>query len=337
LKAFAGFALLMILSAVGTVAWPMLRQRRGVLRKWAPVALAGILIPAIALSLYATLSNWTWGQAASPATASAAIEKMVGSLEARLQGNPMDVSGWLMLGRSRFQLGQYSESAAAFQKAYSLTQGKNVDAVLGLGEALAFAEEGMLLGQASVLFDQGYALAPSHPKALWYTGVVAYQAGRLDVARERWSALIALNPPEQVRRLLENKIIEIEAALLRAQASDPATPAPLVKVRVSVAPGLGPRAGGNSPLFVLVRKEEGGPPLAVTRRAASELPALIELSDQDVMIAGRNLSGAGKVTVVARIARSGEPVARSGDLEGSVSYDVGSQEAVDLIIDSVVP
>ena len=114
-------------------------------------------------------------------------------------------------------------------------------------------------------------------------------------------------------------------------------PSPVVTVRVSIAPKLAGQAPGDAPLFVLVRSSAGGPPLAVTKRSVKELPATIELSDRDTMIAGRSLKDAGKVTVLARVARSGEPVARSGDLEGRVSYDVGSPAPVDLVIDSIVP
>jgi hypothetical protein len=41
--------------------------------------------------------------------------------------------------------------------------------------------------------------------------------------------------------------------------------------------------------------------------------------------------------VVARVARSGDPRAQSGDLEGQVGYDVRAGKTVDLIINSIVP
>ena len=87
----------------------------------------------------------------------------------------------------------------------------------------------------------------------------------------------------------------------------------------------------------MVRGAAGGPPLAVTRRSSAQFPLLVQLSNRDTMIAGRSLGDMPHLTVVARIARSGDPRAQSGDLEGKVGYDVKNQEPVDLLIDSIVP
>jgi cytochrome c-type biogenesis protein CcmH len=112
----------------------------------------------------------------------------------------------------------------------------------------------------------------------------------------------------------------------------------VVKVRVAIAPELASKVPDGAPLFVMVRSASGGgPPLAATRRASDRFPQLVELSDRDAMIAGRSLSSASRVTVVARVARSGDPRPQSGDLEGQVGYDVGAGQTVDLVINSIVP
>ena len=112
----------------------------------------------------------------------------------------------------------------------------------------------------------------------------------------------------------------------------------MVKVRVALAPKLAAQVPAGAPLFVLVRSSEGaGPPLAVTRRTSAELPLLVQLTDRDAMIAGRGLGTSGEVTVVARIAKSGQPTASTGDLEGRVSYDLAHPNVVDLVIDTIVP
>jgi cytochrome c-type biogenesis protein CcmH len=335
-------AVAMVLAALGAILWPLLRTPTAARNRWPGVALVATALPAIAASLYLALSNWAWDPTAAPPTGvPPEIERMVSGLEARLQSNPTDVAGWLMLGRSNFQLDRYAKAAAAYQQAYTLTQGKDIDALIGLGESLAFAEEGMLLGRSAELFEQAYALAPDNPKVLWYSGLIGYQSGQLALARDRWASLVALDPPPEVKQILQTKVAEIEAQLGPAQpeATTSATASPpVVKVRVAVANELAARVPADAPLFVLVRAGEGGgPPLAVTRRASSQLPLLVELTDRDAMISGRGLSGAGEVTVVARIARSGAPTASSGDLEGRVSYDLSRSTPVDLIIDSIVP
>jgi cytochrome c-type biogenesis protein CcmH len=114
--------------------------------------------------------------------------------------------------------------------------------------------------------------------------------------------------------------------------------AAVVKVRVAIAPELAGKVPDGAPLFVMVRGSQGGgPPLAVTRRTTDQFPQLVELSDRDAMIAGRGISSASRVTVVARVARSGDPRPQSGDLEGQVGYDVGDGKTVDLVINSILP
>lgn len=340
---FALLASLMLLAALAAIAWPLLRERGKGQSTWPVLLVAGIALPLLAIPTYRALSNWSWSETPQGAGVAPAVEEMVGRLETRLQGNPRDVEGWLMLGRSYFQLSRFPEAVGAYQRAYALTQGRNVEAVLGLGETLAFADERMLVGRSADLFEQAFTLAPSHPKVLWYSGLAAYRKGNVAVARDRWTQLIALEPPAEVKRVLAEAIAGIDQQLAGADTNSapsaaPGTRSAAVRVRVSIAPQLANQVPAQAPLFVLVRAEEGGgPPLAVTRRAAAELPVLVELTDRDAMVAGRGLSGAERVTVVARVARSGEPIARSGDLEGRVSYDVRSGTPVDLIINSTVP
>lgn len=328
----------MILVALAIVVVPLLRAEP---RKWSAVVVAGSALPVFAVLAYAAWSNWSWHGPSAQDASMPPIELMLEGLEAKLRTNPTDVAGWLMLGRSNFQLQRYPRAAEAYQQAYTLTEGKNVEAILGLGEALAFADERQLTTRSAQLFERAMELAPNHPKALWYSGLVAYQSREFDVARERWARLVALDPPDQVKRVLQDKIAEIDAGLggsaAPAKDQSAATAASVVKVRVGIAPELAGKVPQGAPLFVLVRSGGGGPPLAVTRRTSEQFPQLVELSDRDAMIAGRGISSASRVTVVARVARSGDPRPQSGDLEGQVGYDVGDGKTVDLIINSILP
>ena len=338
MTAFIIVASLMILGALAIVLLPLFRARP---LRWPAVVIAGLALPALAVVFYSAWSNWSWRAPTVAPGAMPPIELMLERLEAKLRANPTDVAGWIMLGRSNFQLQRYPKAVEAYQQAYTLTEGQNVEAVLGLGEALAFADERMLTSRSAELFERAMELAPDHPKALWYSGLAAYQAHKFDVARARWAHLVALEPPAEVKRVLETKIAEIDAALgaSPAPAEQPAAAAAaLVRVRVGIAPELAAKVPDGAPLFVLVRSASGGgPPLAVTRRVSDQFPQLVELSDRDSMIAGRGLSSASRVTVVARVARSGDPRPQSGDLEGQVGYDVGAGQTVDLVINSIVP
>jgi len=91
-------------------------------------------------------------------------------------------------------------------------------------------------------------------------------------------------------------------------------------------------------LFLVARRgEAGGPPLAVVRRSVHSWPVSITMTDADAMVPGSSLAGAGTLDLVARISRSGQPTANSGDLYGELSYDFAATAPMSLIIDRIVP
>jgi cytochrome c-type biogenesis protein CcmH len=338
LTVFVVVASLMVVGALAVVLVPLFRAQP---RQWRAAVLVGLSLPLLAVLFYSKLSNWSWQGAPQRAGELPPIELMLEGLEAKLRSNPTDVAGWLLLGRSNFQLQRYPKAAEAYEQAYTLTEGKNVEAILGLGEALAFTDERLLTSRSAQLFERALELAPNHPKALWYSGLAAYQSRQFDVARERWARLVALEPPAEVKRVLQSKIAEIDAGRgspMPSTGQPAAAPEALVKVRVGIAPELAGKVPQGAPLFVMVRGAGGGgPPLAVTRRSAGQFPQVVELSDEDAMVAGRGLSSESRVTIVARVARSGDPRPQSGDLEGQVGYDVGDGKTVDLVINSILP
>ena len=93
-------------------------------------------------------------------------------------------------------------------------------------------------------------------------------------------------------------------------------------------------------LFVFAR-EVGGPPmpLAVDRRPAAQLPALVRLDDSMAMMPGRTLSAAKQVEVVARLSMSGAATPASGDWEGSVGPLVpgAATRVLNVLIDRRLP
>jgi len=55
------------------------------------------------------------------------------------------------------------------------------------------------------------------------------------------------------------------------------------------------------------------------------------------MIPGRAFAAGQNVQVVARIARSGSPVGASGDPFGEITYHVGHDGVMSLVIDHLTP
>jgi cytochrome c-type biogenesis protein CcmH len=117
----------------------------------------------------------------------------------------------------------------------------------------------------------------------------------------------------------------------------PMTPSGTV-VRVLVELGPDVRVPPQTAVYVFAREPGGSPmPVAVRRLTAAELPTVVTLDDTSAMQAGRNLSSAPRVEIVARVSRSGSVTPGPGDVEGiSPPLQPKSQtQVVGVLVDKV--
>jgi cytochrome c-type biogenesis protein CcmH len=322
-------------------------------RRISAIAIA-LFVPALAATLYMTLSKWNWKETDAAVAREQQMGELLDKLKAKLAENPNDVNGWLLLGRSYARLERYALAVDAFQHAYDKSRGENVEAMTGLGEALAMTDEASLGGRAGKLFDDALTREPGNTKALWYGGIAALQAGDLRKGRDRFQLLLAQNPPAGVRSMLERQIQDINQQLNESGQGAPAVTAGAegaapaahrsIRVAVTIAPNVREQLkGGPLPLFILARDPSaGGPPLAVQRHSSSDLPLTVELSERDAMIAARTIATVPRVQVVARLSRSGTPQAQSGDYYGEAEYDFSKNSGaggsiLNITIDRAVP
>jgi cytochrome c-type biogenesis protein CcmH len=332
-------------AGVALIAIPLLRRSSSQLAPapWAALSAAGVLVLGSAV-LYASLSNWSW-RAEPPADSP---QTMVARLARKLERDPQNLDGWLMLGRSYIALEQYPLALRSFQRADRLAGGKNAEALIGEAEALTMSDASQLGGRAARIIEQALALDPNSGKALFFGAIAAVRRGDLTLGRERFEKLLSMNPPQAIRPMLEQQIAAIDR--MRSGSSAPATPAAAssgsvatrsgnaaVHVHIELAPGLLKAAADAAPLFVFVKDPaQPGPPLAA-KRLASRFPQTVELTPADSMVPGRAFAAGQKVQVIARIARSGNPLAGSGDPFGEVAYQVGHDGLVNIVIDHVTP
>ncbi|HEY1899792.1 MAG TPA: hypothetical protein VGG49_08370 [Steroidobacteraceae bacterium] len=354
---FIVIAAAMVLAVSALIWMPLLSRRRAAPPSpWTAMAVLGVLLVGAA-GLYGTFSNWNWSQAHT-ATASGTPQTMVATLARRLAANPDDLNGWLLLGHSYSVLEETPLAVRAYERANALAKGKNVDALMGLAEALITEDDTQLAGRAGQLVEQALILAPHSPSALFYGAAAAIQRKQLPLARERFVTLLAENPPDNVRPIIQQQINAIDQALgspgqapghdnPAAGASAGAADAPTaaagggaaarVRIHITLAPGVKSAGKSDSPLFVFVRDPRAaGPPLAV-KRVAAHFPQTVELSSADAMLAGHGMQVGQEVEIVARISSSGGPLARSGDPFGSAAYHVAATGNVNIVIDHLTP
>jgi cytochrome c-type biogenesis protein CcmH len=362
---FIVLAALLAALAVGLVVWPLFRPRQDEEGKpvtgspGAAVAIA-VALPALAFVLYFSLSDWPWNpQAQVQAQAdgeSAPLAQMASQLAERLSREKGDAEGWKMLGRTYVVMNDFPKALDAYEQAYTLTSGADLDALLGYAEAKVLVNEAEFEGEAGRLFQQAVREAPTNPKALWYAGLTEYRRQDLAAARAHWQALRTMGGPQEIMQIVDARIAEIDAAIgpsmgaAGAVAAPPAVPAAApaemkaqaaptgegIELRVEVAPGLAAQVPSGVTLFILARSGAGGPPLAAIRRSSDDLPLDITLTDANAMIPGTSLKQVESLDLVARVSLTGRPMASPGDLYGEVRYDPASSGRVRLTIDRVV-
>ena len=264
------------------------------------------------------------------------IEEMVSALALRMEDTPADLNGWKMLGRSYLQLQNFSGAVQAYEEAVALEFGSNSQTLADLGEAIFLLDQLTLNGRAGQLFEQAIAITPNNPKALFYSGMAAAQSGKRLLAAERWEALLATSPPEEIRVILE---AQIEMLRQTPQATTKNEAGAVLGSGIEVNISLGHVAEKeippDTPVFIIARDpEQPSPPIAVVRRNFSELPSTVLITEADSMIAGRSISTFTRVEVVARVALKGTPIGQPGDLFGQRILDTEQSSTVKITIDT---
>ncbi len=354
--AFIVVAAVMAALAAAAVAVPLLRDPRSRILG----VVSAVIVVGLASGLYPLWSTWHWNASAAGRAVSPDVAAMVAKLEKHLAAQPNDLEGWLMLGRSYEATGRIDEAIVAYDHAHQLDGGKNVEATIGLGEAISMKAGGEVTPQASELFEQALAQEPQNPRALLFGGFSAAVQGNVALARTRWEALKAMHPPPQIVGMLDARLAELAslaggASEFGAQAAAtagsamggdrsadtsqrPADPAAKATINLAIAPALKARLRAGTPVFVFAREPGSrGPPLAAKRLTNEAIGTRVELSAADSMMPGHALASGQRVSITARVSFSGQPTPASGDLFGELTYDVGRDGVRDLVIDQVAP
>jgi cytochrome c-type biogenesis protein CcmH len=154
------------------------------------------------------------------------IRTMVEGLAARLEEDPNDPDGWLMLAKSKQVLGEEAAAKEAYRRAAEVAPDspevlKSYAASL-LGEAHPETSVATVSDEAEQVYNDVLKLEPNDPEALWYLGLAAVQEGALDEAKSRWQqVLAALGPdhPNYAAVQASLKQVEDDATRLGAPAT----------------------------------------------------------------------------------------------------------------------
>ncbi|NTV86576.1 MAG: c-type cytochrome biogenesis protein CcmI [Burkholderiaceae bacterium] len=274
------------------------------------------------------------------------IQKMVQQAEAKVKDNPKDGDAWAILAKTYAAMGRWPEAWKSYQFAIDLLP-ENAALLSGQAEALAVLNGRVLQGRPMELVNRALQLDPNDIKGLELAGFNAFQEKNFAQAATYLQNLHRQLPPEApfAKNILAaiNEAQRLAAggapANLAEQGAPAAAPASNVTIRGSleITPELKARLAQNDVIFLFARPIQGGPPVAAVRGPAIRLPMDFELSDRLAMNPDNLLSQHKEVVLVARVSKSGGPMAQPGDLEGSVSGVKVGASGVTIVIDKLVP
>jgi tetratricopeptide (TPR) repeat protein len=175
--------------AVGTIQTPpVVRAEPAATRSAADAALAATAAALAETSAARHGPSSPGKPAGAPGAAMGAdIEQLLERLTRRLQAQPDDLDGWLMLAHSSGSLGRHREAAAAYARASRLAP-QDAQILADWADALAMSQGRSAKGEPTQLLAQALAIDPGLLKALVMSGSAALERGDREAALQHFQA-----------------------------------------------------------------------------------------------------------------------------------------------------
>lgn len=277
--------------------------------------------------------------AASGAEKNESIEKLPALLEKRLEKNPDDINGWLMLTDSYVALERFTDALRAVENVYRLRPDA-ISVKLRYADIYSTAN-GTFYGTATALINDVLTMNPNNSTGLWLAGMAAHERGDYAKVVDYWGRLLPqMETGSTAKEHLILMIDSIKSGLEEPIAKD-GIPAENsddgnieLTINVSLAPDLADQVDADDTVFVYAKAIDGAPmPLAVVKKTVEDLPMQITLDNASAMLPNNRLSDHRQVQIIARISKSGNAIQQPGDLIGTIDQILtGHDEPVELKI-----
>lgn len=343
---------------------------------WTAAILGGAL-PIAAALLYFTLGSH---EAFAPAGTTAAgpaggqhdtspqkVAEMAANLAAKLQKEPDNAEGWLILAHTYYSLKRFPEAIGAYEHAAQLLP-NDADMLADYADALGAANNS-LDGKPTELINRALKADPTQWKALALAGTVAFNHKDFKQAVVYWEQLRTTLPPDSdMARSIASSIAEakdlggIKTTAAPATAAAPATKSAAASVApvaasaatsasaasttagsaisgtITLSPTFARAAAPEDTVFIVARAAQGPKfPLAIIRKQVKDLPFKFSLDDSMAMSPEMKMSNFADIVVGARVTKSGDATPQSGDLEGASTPVKLGANGIAVVIDRTRP
>ncbi len=343
---------------------------------WPTAVFIAFALPIAAIGLYLALGK---PEALNPMAAAAAaaaaspeqaapqeLSQLAENLANKLQAEPDNLQGWVMLGRTYRSMGNLEAALKAFDRALKLQPDDELS--LARVEVLAAKNQGRFDGEPWRVIREVLQRDPQNYGALLLAGSASYADARYADTLDFWQRArtqLAANHPDVPS--LDEALSAVQKEVGAAQSPTAAKGAQAGPASGAAAQGapqadaMGSSKGGEasglsvsgqvrlsaamqgqtSPsdvVFVYATPANGERmPVALFKTTVAQLPLRFTLDDSTAMLPDRKLSGAGQVFVKARVSKSGNAIPQSGDWLGSLGPVKVGAKGLDLEIKSQMP
>lgn len=255
---------------------------------------------------------------ATPAASPGNLDSAVKKLADKLAKDPGNGDGWLLLAKTYSELERFPEAAAAYEKAAALLP-PDAGIFADWADTYVMSKDRKWDAEARRIVERALAIDPRHVKTLALAGSEAFGRADYKAAIDYWKRMKAAAPADSTdRQLADNNIAEATARLSGKRPADvPAGNVSAVSGTVTVSPKLTAKVAPQYTVFIVAKGPDGGPPLAVQRFKAADLPVQFKLDDSSAVMPGRTISQVAEVVLSAKVSRSGQAEAQAGDIYGA--------------------
>ncbi len=268
-------------------------------------------------------------------------------LQKKVEKHPDDPNNLVMLARTYGELQRFAEATSTYAKLVALVP-EEAQVWAEYADATAMVNNRSLKGAPTQYIKKALELDGNHPLALELAGSAEMESGDYANAIAHWTTLVSLLPPDnselqiirhsiqQARKMLEAQPGGKEIlAKLPAQAVVVAKSAASISGKISLSPSLASKVSPTDTVYIFARDPNGGKPLAVLRKQVIDLPLQFTLDDTLALMPQSKLSMFDQVKVVARVSKSGNPIAQPGDLQGTAGIVKNTAQGLNIVIDTV--
>ncbi len=299
-----------------------------------------VLLPVLAVVGYAAIGMpiAVVAEVVRPPQAASAQDQPMTELfklaEERLNKEPNDVKGWILLARAKASVGMFDDAMRDYEKAAALTPNDS-ELWSDFADAAAGKSQGKMDGKPLEYINKALALDGKNAKALLLRGTYELQKNDFTAAEKSFTlAKSQVDPKSGFAQIADNALADIKTrqggtATAPAVGVDTsavpeatsASEAVLVTVQLQLGVQARKRVSANAgaSVFLIVRTlgVDRGPPLAARKIALADVDKPILLTASDAMIGGAGLKPDTEVSIQARLSLTGQPIAQNGDWQSA--------------------